>query len=255
MPLAPPICNHALTTPIKADLLHAYLKSHPDQPLATRLVFSLQHGFTIGYTGPRVALHAPNLSSAYSHPEAVDQALVREIQAGRIAGPFETPPFPNLRCSGLGLVPKGESGWRLISHLSAPAGSSINDHISSDDYSLQYHTIDDAISILATLGPNAFMAKADLQNAFRLCPVHPLDWPLLGMQWRNQFSLTRVSHSAYARHHSSSTSWRMPSNGVCEYTLTFMTHFIIWMISSLRGRLTLPCATRLYPSSSHYANN
>ena len=92
------------------------------------------------------------LSSAYSHPEAVDQALVRKIQAGRIAGPFETPPFLNLRCSGLGLVPKGESDWRLIFHLSAPAGSSINDHISSDDYSLQYHTIDDATSILSNLG-------------------------------------------------------------------------------------------------------
>ncbi len=73
--------------------------------------------------------------------------LVREIKAGSIAGLFETPPFSNLRCSGLGLVPKGESGWRLIFHLSAPTGSSTFQHY----YSLQYHTIDDATSILANL--------------------------------------------------------------------------------------------------------
>ncbi len=65
-----------------------------------------------------------------------------------------------------------------------PLNFPLNDHISADDYSLQYHTIDDATSILANL---ALMAKANLQNAFRLCPVHPLDWPLLGMKWRNQF--------------------------------------------------------------------
>ncbi len=31
------------------------------------------------------------------------------------------------------------------------------------------------------------MAKADLKSAFRLCPVNPLDWPLLGFRWRKQF--------------------------------------------------------------------
>ncbi len=38
-----------LTThlPIKADILHAYLKSHPDHALSTWLISSLQHGFTI----------------------------------------------------------------------------------------------------------------------------------------------------------------------------------------------------------------
>ncbi len=37
------------------------------------------------------------------------------------------------------------------------------------------------------LGPNALMGKADLKSAFRLCPVSPIDWPLLGIHWRGQF--------------------------------------------------------------------
>ena len=31
------------------------------------------------------------------------------------------------------------------------------------------------------------MAKVDLKNAFRLCPVRPVDWHLLGIHWRDRF--------------------------------------------------------------------
>ena len=31
------------------------------------------------------------------------------------------------------------------------------------------------------------MAKLDIQHAFRLCPVHPADWPLLGYMWQDKF--------------------------------------------------------------------
>jgi len=31
------------------------------------------------------------------------------------------------------------------------------------------------------------MAKVDIKHAFRLCPVHPADWPLLGYSWLNRF--------------------------------------------------------------------
>ena len=31
------------------------------------------------------------------------------------------------------------------------------------------------------------MAKVDLKNAFRLCPVRPADWHLLGIHWRERY--------------------------------------------------------------------
>ena len=31
------------------------------------------------------------------------------------------------------------------------------------------------------------MAKIDIQHAFRLCPVRPEDWPLLGFSWESKF--------------------------------------------------------------------
>ena len=50
----------------------------------------------------------------------LDNALAQECNAGRTLGPFDNPPLPDFHCSGLGLVPKHDGGWRTIYHLSAP---------------------------------------------------------------------------------------------------------------------------------------
>ena len=104
-----------------------------------------------------------------------------------MAGPYPHPPLPNLRCSGMGVVPKKDGGWRVIYHLSAPPGNSINDFIDPASFSLHYCTIDAAIAILNTLGPGALMGKIDLKNAFRLIPVRKEDWHLLGVHWQDQW--------------------------------------------------------------------
>ena len=101
---------------------------------------------------------------------------------GRMLGPFQTPPLPNFRCSGLGLVPKHDGGWRAIYYLSAPYGSSINDSINPEDYALSYCSVIDAFAIVSALGKGTIMAKIDLKNALRLVPVRPEDWNLLGIQ-------------------------------------------------------------------------
>ena len=81
-------------------------------------------GFSIGYTGPRLSREAHCLSSALANPVVVCQEkLQKEIQLGRIAGPFKCKPFSQLQCSPIGLVPKREPHtFRLIHHLSFPSG-------------------------------------------------------------------------------------------------------------------------------------
>ena len=93
-------------------------------------------------------------------------------------------PLPNLKCSGVGVVPKKNGKWRMIHHLS---GSSVNDHIPKEPYSLQYSSVDDAVRLLCLLGTGAQMAKVDLKSAFRIIPVRRQDWELLGIRWRNQY--------------------------------------------------------------------
>ena len=109
-------------------------------------------------------------------------------------GPFDKPPFPNFQVSSIGLVPKKHPGqFRTILHLSYPkTGNSINSFISKDDYSLQYTTIDNAISAIQKLGRGTYMAKTDILPAFRLFPVHPQDWELLGMKWEGKYYFHKV---------------------------------------------------------------
>ena len=108
-----------------------------------------------------------NLISASQHPEVVSGNIQKEVQLGRIAGPFSSPPLPDLQCHPIGVVPKKHSReWRTIYHLSYPEGDTINDRIPKDPYSLQYVRVDDVIAILRSLGPGSFMAKMDLKSPF-----------------------------------------------------------------------------------------
>lgn len=62
----------------------------------------------------------------------VEQNLAKEITLGRMAGPFETIPFPTLRVSPVGLVPRKDGDVRLIHHLSYPDLDSVNYFVDPD---------------------------------------------------------------------------------------------------------------------------
>lgn len=85
----------------------------------------------------------------------------------------------------MGVVPKKTpSEFRLIHNLSYPKGSSVNDGIDSEHTRVCYATVDDAIKFIKLAGPGCFLAKTDIKNAFRITPISPDDYNLLGMQWR-----------------------------------------------------------------------
>ena len=132
-------------------------------------------------------MEARNLLSAHTHPTVVDDEIQRECQAGHLLDPFQERPLPNLKCSRVGVVPKKNGKWCMIHHLSAPPGSSVNDHIPKEPYSLQYSSVDDAVRLLCSLGKGAQMAKVDFKSAFRIIPVRKQDWELLGIHWHNQY--------------------------------------------------------------------
>ena len=170
-----PIHLHTIHTPLLSHIFAQFLHKHPDKAFISKLIQSLKYGFNIGYLGPYTLHISSNLQSALKHCNVIDEAFQKEVANNRMAGPYKTPPYHNLRCSGVGVVPKKDGSWRLINHLSAPRGNSINDYIDPSRYSLQYTAIDDAIAVCFKLGKGALMAKGDLRNAFRLCPVRPED--------------------------------------------------------------------------------
>ncbi|XP_068748893.1 uncharacterized protein [Montipora capricornis] len=130
------------------------------------------------------------------NPEAVDITLDKELSAHRLAGPFPDPPFEPFHISPLGVVPKRTPGeYRLIHHLSFPKGTSVNSGISCEDSSVQYATIQDAIRFVKSVGKNCFLAKTDIKNAFRIIPIHPDDYPLLGCTLQENGTTINVSIS------------------------------------------------------------
>ena len=76
-------------------------------------------------------------------------------------------------------------------HLSAPLGRSINDFIDAGQHTLTYCTVGDAILIVHKLGRGALMAKIDLRNTFRLCPISKQDWHLLGVYWQHRYFINK----------------------------------------------------------------
>ena len=144
-------------------------------------------GFSLHYSGARTPSDSKNLKSANINADIVKQKIQAEIDAGRVAGPFDSRPIPTLRVSPLGLVPKREPGeYRLIHHLSYPSGDSVNDFIDPDLCSVQYTSFDEAVHMVQDLGRACLLGKSDIKSAFRLLPVSP--------QLGDKFLLLRHSH-------------------------------------------------------------
>ena len=184
-----------VVTPVNVFNLHRALHNHPNREFVNKLCLELMEGARIGYSGPRQFRFSRNLPTASLNPEVVTSNLADEVAKGRTAGPFPSPPFENFQVSPIGLVPKKHSDkFRTIFHLSFPksGNSSINHFIDKDDFSLQYITIDNAISAIQRFGSDCFMAKTDIESAFRLFPVHPHDWELLGLFWNGFYYFDKV---------------------------------------------------------------
>ncbi|KAM4697889.1 lymphocyte antigen 75 [Rhinophrynus dorsalis] len=79
---------------------------------------------------------------------------------------------------------------RLIIDFSAPHSTftpSLNSLIPAEEYSLEYHNIEDAISLIQQAGPSCWLSKIDIEDAFKLLPVHPSLWHLQGIKWQSKY--------------------------------------------------------------------
>ena len=167
------------------------LKEHPDEDFVNKLIDGLTNGFHTGISQmPDKTFECKNLLSASKYPDDVTNLIDNELQKGYIIGPFTEPPFDTYRISPIGIVEgKYSKKKRLILDLSAPHNNtdhcSINDLIDKQDYSLTYVKIDDAISIIKSLGSGTLLCKCDITDAFKLVPTHPSLWRFNGMKWND----------------------------------------------------------------------
>ncbi|XP_053164753.1 uncharacterized protein LOC128350441 isoform X1 [Hemicordylus capensis] len=106
-------------SPVRLDVLEQLLIGYPNREAAALLSSGFKEGFRIPTLSHRVAFMADNLKSVKGMEVVVARKIGKEAAAGRVAGPFNLPPFDNLRVSPLGVVPKKAPGeYRRIHHLS-----------------------------------------------------------------------------------------------------------------------------------------
>ena len=107
-----------LPTPVKVSKLKEWLSGYP-VPKTNLLTNGFAKGFKVGYEGKPNCKVVNNLKSALDNSEVVDDYLQKELDSGRIDGPFEEVPFKTFQTSPIGVVPKKEPGkFRIIQHLS-----------------------------------------------------------------------------------------------------------------------------------------
>ncbi|XP_071980513.1 uncharacterized protein [Engystomops pustulosus] len=179
-------------TPVKLLEMEPYLSRYPELEKATLLRGGFGEGFRIPAPRHAVPFTTRNLKSAYQYPGVVRKKLSKEVELGRMAGPFADIPIAGLIVSPLGVVPKKEANkFRLIHHLSYPKGLSVNDGISPEVCTVAYTSFDKAVEWVRKYGRGALLAKMDIESAFRLLPVHRDSLRLLGCFWESAFYVDR----------------------------------------------------------------
>lgn len=230
------MCNfdvHNLAqSPINVIALQEHLKNY-DVTEAEFLLNGFINGFPLQYTGPRIARDSKNLRSTLLNPDIIKSQIKKEIQAGRVAGPFKERPLPNLIVSPIGLVPKKTPGeFRMIHHLSYPSGESVNDYIDPTLCSVQYTHFDEAVKLIQDLGRNCKLFKTDIKSAYRLIPIKPTDFALLGFRFEDKYyfdkalpfgaSISCITFERFARFLQFCVESKLKSGGLLHYLDDFL---------------------------------
>lgn len=184
-----PLASVDIVTPVIPSELHALLQGY-DVEKVNYLVDGFLHGFHLHcqIQPDDFKTSCKNLTSCFDYPEAVNEKIRKELNSGRLSGPFSQPPFEQFHISPIGIVEKKTPGkFRLIHHLSSPKGFSVNDSIPDAERKVEYSSIQDAISCIKKQKTNSFLAKCDIESAFRIIPIHPDDRHVLGFHWQSQF--------------------------------------------------------------------
>jgi hypothetical protein len=142
------------------------------------LLYLVEHGVSLTDRDSVLEpFRCSNYRSAYGRAaDEVNAALDPDIVAGRIFRPFngEISPFVH----ALGAVPKTASTVRVIQDHSRPFGRSLNNHLSQSNFS--FLSVDDAVKLMSR---NCYMAKVDIEAAYRHVPIDPSDWDKLAFTW------------------------------------------------------------------------
>ena len=161
-------------------------------PTAAEDILEWANGANLRYEGDRSrTVIAPNATSCQQAPAEAAAVLRKEMDAGRMLGPFPLIPMHGFRVVPRAMKDEMErSGkWRPISLNNLPEGDAVNEGIppADDPICLPRHMdIRTKIARAKQRSQRVVLAKRDIRLAYRLHQVRPEDWNLCGVQWDGQ---------------------------------------------------------------------
>ena len=175
--------NWELVQVLVPDFWELWLPKVRDAQDASRLLDMVHNGVSIGRPPASKIVCSPNWPSAHEFAAKVDEVIRADLVAGKLLGPFVTPPFPAYIVSPLGaFLKRDNTKIRLIHDLSFPVGESVNHMIDPEDFSLQYESVDSAVRACRSYD-SPVLAKIDLQDAYKAVGIRKEDWHLMGLKW------------------------------------------------------------------------
>ena len=170
-------------TPMKLSEWKEAIAGHPDRQFSHYILHGHTHGFHIGVSravGLRPSLS--NMPSVHQLPDLVEKQIGAVVDAGRLLGPLPPQLARMVQTSTIGLIPKPhqQGKWRLIVNL-----SSLLEPVPMMQTVIicNIHQYWRQLASYSSWGWAHSWQKLDLQNAYRMVPVHPDDHPLLGIRW------------------------------------------------------------------------
>ena len=105
-------------------------------------------------------------------------------------GPSSGPPprFLCLRTSPVGPITKSDGGLFLITHVSFPPTSLVNDFTDEEFCTVKYTSFDNVTQMTAGLGPRVLLAKRDI---FCLLPVYLDNFDLLDLKCGGRYIIDK----------------------------------------------------------------
>jgi hypothetical protein len=156
--------------PLRSDRWRQHLRQDPDHEF---LLYVVEHGLCLTEETACIApYNCKNYNSILKHRAHVAAALAPDIASRRIFSPPAG--MTSSYIHALGAVPKTEDSVRVIHDLSRPIGRALNKHM--QEITFQFESLDDAIALMT---PGCYMAKVDIEGAYRHVPICPLDWAKL----------------------------------------------------------------------------
>lgn len=188
--------DRVFQTSLNHDVFERLLSGHPNNLKVRLLLDTIRNGAHMGFTGEREASHLATRNRAVTleQAELISKELESDREKGHLVGWFDRPPFSNLRTSPVSTIEKKEYGVkcgdRIIMNMSAPEGRSVNDF--TPRMVCDFTPFDYTVERVRAAGKNAWLAKADVKQAFKLVPVRPKDWPLLGVEWQGRYAFYKT---------------------------------------------------------------